>query len=78
MKTQQLAHKIKWIGTMVTLAGAVLASLGVYPYSAIFLNAGAGLMLIWACLIKDNAMITINAGLLSIYSVGLIIKFIFN
>jgi hypothetical protein len=70
----KIAMYIKWIATAVTLIGAVLASLNVYPLSAIVLNSGAFLFLIWAMLIKDLAMITVNAGLLLIYTVGLTIK----
>jgi hypothetical protein len=71
---KNLAYYIKWIATGVTLFGAVLASLNIYPYSAIVLNTGAFLFLIWAILIRDRAMITVNAGLLLIYSAGLAIK----
>ena len=71
---KNLAYYIKWIATVVTLFGAVLASLNIYPYSAIVLNTGAFLFLIWAILIRDRAMITVNAGLLLIYSAGLAIK----
>lgn len=69
-----LATKIKWIATAVTLCGAVLASLNIYPYSAITLNSGAFLFLIWAILIREPAMIAVNGGLLLIYSVGLAVK----
>jgi hypothetical protein len=64
----------KWSATVVVLLGAVLASVGIYPYSAIVLNAGSLLFLIWAIMIRDRAMITVNLGLLMIYSVGLTIK----
>jgi hypothetical protein len=64
----------KWSATVVVLLGAVLASVGIYPYSAIVLNAGSFLFLIWAILIRDRAMITVNLGLLMIYSIGLTIK----
>ena len=69
-----LANKIKWIATAVTLSGAVLASLGIYPYSAMVLNAGSFIFLIWSLLIRDPAMITVNLGLLMIYSIGLTVK----
>ena len=74
MKNKKLAHYVKWVATTITLSGAVLASLNIYPYSAVTLNTGAGLFLIWAILIKDRAMITVNLGLLLIYSTGLAIK----
>jgi hypothetical protein len=71
---KNLAFYIKWIATVVTLCGAVLASLNIYPYSAITLNSGAFLFLIWAVLIREPAMIAVNAGLLLIYTIGLAIK----
>jgi hypothetical protein len=71
---QKLAFYFKWVATAVTLAGAVFASVGIYPLSAIVLNTGSFLFLIWAILIRDPAMITVNAGLLSIYTVGLLYK----
>lgn len=71
---KNLAFYIKWIATVVTLAGAVFASVNIYPLSAITLNSGAFLFLIWAFLIRDRAMITVNFGLLAIYTVGLAIK----
>lgn len=71
---QPIAFYIKWVATVVTLAGAVFASVGIYPLSAIVLNTGSFLFLIWAVLIRDPAMITVNAGLLSIYTGGLLYK----
>jgi hypothetical protein len=71
---QKIAFYIKWVATIVTLLGAVLASINIYPLSAIVLNSGAFLFLIWAFLIRDRAMITVNAGLLGIYTLGLLYK----
>ena len=71
---KNLAHYIKWTATVVTLTGAVLASINIYPLCAIVLNLGSFLFLIWALLIRDRAMITVNFGLLAIYSTGLMIK----
>lgn len=71
---KDLAFYFKWAATAVTLTGAVFASVGIYPLSAIVLNTGSFLFLIWAILIRDPAMITVNAGLLSIYTVGLLYK----
>jgi len=74
MNTNKIATQIKWTATAVTLTGAVLASLNIYPSCAIVLNLGSFLFLIWSILIRDRAMITVNAGLLTIYTVGLLIK----
>lgn len=68
------ATVFKWLATVVTLSGAVLASIDVYPASAIVLNLGSALFLTWAVLIRDPAMIIVNLGLLSIYSIGLTVK----
>jgi hypothetical protein len=35
------------------------------------LNLGSACFLWWACRIRDRAMITVNAGLLAIYMLGL-------
>jgi hypothetical protein len=40
----------------------------------LLLNLGAALFLWWGFLIKDKAMITVNAGLLVIYIVGLWVR----
>ena len=65
---------IKWVATAISLVGASLAALDIYPWSAIILNFGAFVFLIWAIRIKDLAMITVNAGILLIYTAGLAYK----
>jgi hypothetical protein len=67
-------NTVKWLATSVTLAGAIFASIDIYPLSAITLNAGSLLFLIWSIRIRDRAMITVNLGLLTIYTVGLLVK----
>jgi hypothetical protein len=69
-----LSCKIKWVATVVTLTGALATALQFDPLNIYLLNAGAILFLWWAFLIKDKAMITVNAGLLGIYIVGLIVR----
>jgi hypothetical protein len=67
-------NTVKWLATSVTLTGAIFASIDIYPLSAITLNAGSLLFLIWSIRIRDRAMITVNLGLLTIYTVGLLVK----
>jgi hypothetical protein len=69
-----LSCKIKWVATVVTLIGALATALQFDPLNIYLLNAGAILFLWWAFLIKDKAMITVNAGLLAIYIIGLIVR----
>ena len=69
-----LANKFKWAGTFITLGGAIATALMYDPLNIWLLNTGAFLFLIWGYLIKDRAMITVNAGLLTVYIIGLIIR----
>ena len=65
---------LKWIGTVLTLIGAVLTSIDIQPYNVWLLNIGSAVFVAWAIRIKDGAMITVNLGLLTIYSIGVIIR----
>jgi hypothetical protein len=69
-----LSDKIKWIATAVTLCGAMATALQYDPLNIYFLNAGAVLFLWWAFLIKEKAMVTVNAGLLLTYVIGLVVR----
>ena len=70
----EIASQFKWAGTFITLIGAVLTTLAIDPINIYFLNIGSILFLIWAFLIKDKAMIAVNAGLLTIYIIGVTIR----
>ena len=70
----ELCCKIKWVATAVTLAGAIATALMYDPLNIYLLNLGALLFLIWGYMIQDKAMITVNAGLLVIYVIGLGIR----
>jgi hypothetical protein len=70
----ELCCKIKWVATAVTLVGAVATALMYDPLNIYLLNLGAFLFLIWGYMIKDKAMITVNAGLLFIYIVGIMVR----
>lgn len=71
-----LIDTVKWTATSVVLVGAVFASLGIYPASAIVLNLGSVLFLTWGILAREPGQIVVNAGLLLIYTVGLAYKFL--
>lgn len=66
--------KVKWVATGVTLCGALATALMFDPLNIWLLNLGAALFLWWGILIKDKAMITVNAGLLAIYIIGLWVR----
>jgi hypothetical protein len=69
-----LQNKIKWVATAVTLCGAMATALQLDPLNIYLLNAGALLFLWWAFLIKDKAMVTVNAGLLGTYVLGILVR----
>jgi hypothetical protein len=71
MRNDGLTVGLKWVATWITLAGALCTSLRIDPLNVYLLNVGALLFLWWAFRIRDRAMITVNAGLLGIYIVGL-------
>jgi hypothetical protein len=62
---------LAWTATGITLMGALCTSLRIDPLNVYLLNVGALLFLWWAVRIRDRAMITVNAGLLGIYILGL-------
>ena len=70
----KLSCKIKWAATAVTLVGAIATALMYDPLNIYLLNLGAFLFLIWGYMIKDKAMITVNAGLLFIYIIGIVVR----
>jgi hypothetical protein len=65
---------IKWVATGITLLGALATALMYDPLNVYLLNLGAVFFLVWAVMIKEKAMITVNAGLLLIYITGLVVR----
>jgi hypothetical protein len=66
-----LDTSLKWTACAVTLAGALCTALRIDPLNIYLLNAGALLYLWWSLRIREWSLVTINAGLLAIYIVGL-------
>jgi hypothetical protein len=71
VRSDRLTVALKWAGTVITLAGALCTSLRIDPLNVYLLNLGSFVFVIWAFRIRDRAMITVNAGLLAIYILGL-------
>jgi hypothetical protein len=69
-----LPNKVKWVATVITLLGAMATALMYDPLNIYLLNLGALLFLWWGFLIRDKAMMTVNAGLLATYVLGLILR----
>lgn len=66
-----LNNILKWVACVVTLSGALCTALRIDPMNIYLLNAGAFLYLVWSVRIREWSLVTINAGLLAIYVVGL-------
>lgn len=62
---------LKWVACAVTLSGALCTSLRIDPMNIYLLNAGALLYLVWSIRIREWNLTSVNAGLLTIYIVGL-------
>lgn len=69
---QTLNSILKWVATAITLIGAVLTSLNIYPLNVIAFNIGSVLWLIFAIRIKEPSLIVVNSGLLLVYVLGLV------
>ena len=65
---------LKWIATLITLGGALATALALDPLNIWLLNLGSVLFLMWGILIKEKAMVAVNAGLLGIYAFGLMLR----
>lgn len=66
---------LKWLGTTFTILGAVLTALGGHdPVNVWAFNIGALGWLLAATLMRDSALITVNAVLLTIYAIGVILR----
>lgn len=63
---------LKWVATTITLIGAVLTSLNIYPLNVLAFNIGSVLWLIFAIRIKEPSLIVVNSGLLLVYVAGLV------
>jgi len=68
-----LNFALKWVATVVTLAGALLTSLDIHPINLYVLNIGTVIWLVWAIRVKETSLIVVDIGLLAIYVLGLFI-----
>jgi len=67
---------LKWTGTLLTLAGALAVSFQQDPLNVILFNLGA-MSWLWAAIrMRETSLIAVNAGLLTIYMFGAIIRIV--
>ena len=62
---------LKWVGTALTIAGAIATSLALDPLNVYLFNAGALTWLAAAIRMKEKSLIVVNAGLLAVYLFGI-------
>lgn len=67
---------LKWLGTALTLGGAVATALALDPLNIYLFNVGAFTWMCAAIRMKEKSLIVVNAGLLSIYIFGVIYRLI--
>jgi hypothetical protein len=65
---------LKWVGTALTIAGAIATSLALDPLNVYLFNAGALTWLAAAIRMKEKSLIVVNAGLLAVYMFGVIYR----
>lgn len=66
----------KWIGTIATIVGALATAGGFDPINIVAFNVGAVFWLLASIRMKDAALMSVNAGLLGIYALGALVRFI--
>ena len=66
----------KWIGTAAIIVGALATAGGFDPINIVAFNVGAVFWLLASIRMKDAALMSVNAGLLGIYALGAIVRFI--
>lgn len=71
---KELVFYLKWLATVITIAGAICTSVNLYPLGPALLNLGAFVWLIVSIMWREWSLIVINATLLLIYTVGLVVK----
>lgn len=71
MKLENIA---KHLALVATLAGALATSLALDPLNIVLLNLGSILYLYWSLSVRDWNLVAVNAGLLTIYVIGAIIR----
>ncbi len=64
----------KHLALIATLAGALATALVWDPLNIVLLNLGSILYLYWSLRVRDWNLVAVNAGLLTIYVIGAIIR----
>jgi hypothetical protein len=63
---------LKWSATVITILGAILTSMNIYPWNVVAFNLGSVLWLVFAIRVKETSLVVVNSGLLIVYIFGLL------
>jgi hypothetical protein len=66
----------KWVGTTATIVGALATAGGFDPINIVAFNIGVAFWLLASIRMKDAALMAVNAGLLGIFALGALVRFI--
>jgi hypothetical protein len=66
-----MTEVLKWLGTALTIAGAVATALAIDPLNVYLFNAGAVTWLAAAIRMREKSLIVVNFGLLTVYLFGI-------
>jgi hypothetical protein len=66
---------LKWMGTILCLAGIGLTSFNIYPSNVILSLVGSGLWTVAGALQKDTPLFLVEAVAVAFYLAGLVVYF---
>lgn len=75
MNSKRVDFALQWVATTLTLAGAVLTAIGYNPANMWCFNIGTVVWLVWSIRARNASLIAVNAGLLLVYTVGILRSF---
>jgi hypothetical protein len=67
---------LKWLATVVTIAGALTVSHNIDPLNIYLLNLACVVWIAWGWRIREWSIVTVNVSLLLIYAWGLVLRLV--
>lgn len=67
---------LKWLATVVTIAGALTVSYNIDPLNIYLLNLACVVWIAWGWRIREWSIVTVNVSLLLIYAWGLVLRLV--
>jgi hypothetical protein len=69
-----LNNVLKWVATVITIAGALAVANSWDPLNIYLFNIGSVLWIWWAIRIKEKSIIVVNAAMLAVYAYGFLVR----